>query len=213
MTSPLIIRSLTFDEVVVPARPGAIDSAEMRKPLHMLPVGGRSAHGINTTTRSRDWAACNAVVVLPLPNDPSRIDQLSPFERSIIFATDPLPALDLAASLLASFALIAGVFPGREPSRKALAGPLFDFAFAGHVSNYPCPLIGHGVAPILGFALARDLTFLHRLHLPRLAVMAADSAPVRAFRPPPDTRVRRRFFLSVDRVTPGPCRAGNCPES
>ncbi len=113
----------------------------------------------------------------------------------LLAATDPLPALDLAASLLASFALIAGVFPGREPSRKALAGPLFDFAFAGHVSNYPCPLIGHGAAPILGFALARDLTFLHRPHLPRLAVMAADSAPVRAFRPPRTRESGGGFFF------------------
>ena len=46
MTSPLIVRSLTFDEVVVPARPGAVDSEETRKPLHMLPVGGKKGWSV-----------------------------------------------------------------------------------------------------------------------------------------------------------------------
>lgn len=83
-----------------------------------------------------------------------------PFVERVVFllaATDPLPAIGLAASLLASFALISGAFPGREPSRKALAGALFGFAFAGHVSNYPSPLIGYGAAPILSFAIALGL--------------------------------------------------------
>lgn len=72
----------------------------------------------------------------------------------ILAQTHPLAALGLALALLAGFLLIAGAFPGREPSRKALAGALFGFSFAGHVSNYPSALIGYGAAPILGFGLA-----------------------------------------------------------
>lgn len=37
------IRKLTFTEVVVPAKPGAIDSEGVHKPLHMLPVAKRAA--------------------------------------------------------------------------------------------------------------------------------------------------------------------------
>lgn len=83
-----------------------------------------------------------------------------PWVERVIFLlakTDPLAALGLALALLASFSLIAGAFPAREPSRKALAGTLFGFTFASHVSNYPSALIGYGAAPILGFALALGL--------------------------------------------------------
>lgn len=83
-----------------------------------------------------------------------------PFVERVMFLlarTDPFIALGLLASLLASFFLIAGAAPGRDTSRKALAGALFGFAFAGHVSNYPSPLIGYGAAPILGFGLALGL--------------------------------------------------------
>ena len=83
-----------------------------------------------------------------------------PWVERVIFLlarTDLLAALGLAVALLVSFALIAGAFPGREPSRKALAGALFGFTFAGHVSNYPSALIGYGAAPILGFGLALGL--------------------------------------------------------
>lgn len=93
-----------------------------------------------------------------------------PFVERVIFLlarTDPLPALGLAAALLASFGLIAGAFPGREPSRKALAGALFGFSFAGHVSNYPSPLIGYGAAPILGFAIALGVLAASRPAGPR----------------------------------------------
>ncbi|WP_226704698.1 mandelate racemase/muconate lactonizing enzyme family protein [Microbulbifer elongatus] len=41
MTKKITIKRFHFDEVVVPAKPGVIDSAGMRKPLHMLPVGGK----------------------------------------------------------------------------------------------------------------------------------------------------------------------------
>ena len=77
-----------------------------------------------------------------------------PFVERVIFllaAIHPLAALGLTASLLASFMLIVGAFPGREAARKVLAGSLFGFCFAGHVSNYPSPLTGYGAAPILGF--------------------------------------------------------------
>lgn len=83
-----------------------------------------------------------------------------PFADRVTFLlaqTDPLAALGLALALLVGFALIAGAFPGREASRKALAGALFGFSFAGHVSNYPSALIGYGAAPILGFGLALGL--------------------------------------------------------
>lgn len=83
-----------------------------------------------------------------------------PYVERVMFLlarTDPLAAFGLALSLLASFLLIAGAFPGREASRKALAGALFGFSFAGHVSNYPSALIGYGAAPILGFGLALGL--------------------------------------------------------
>jgi muconate cycloisomerase len=36
------IKKLTFHEVVVPAHPGVINSANLDKPLHMLPVGAKS---------------------------------------------------------------------------------------------------------------------------------------------------------------------------
>jgi hypothetical protein len=83
-----------------------------------------------------------------------------PFVERVIFLlarTDLLAALGLLAALLASFYLIVGALPGRESSRKALAGSLFGFSFAGLVSNYPSPLIGYGAAPILGFGLALGL--------------------------------------------------------
>lgn len=83
-----------------------------------------------------------------------------PWVERVIFMlarTDLLAALGIALALLVSFALIACAFPGREPSRKALAGALFGLTFAGHVSNYPSALIGYGAAPIFGFALALGL--------------------------------------------------------
>lgn len=80
-----------------------------------------------------------------------------PFVERVIFLlarTDPLAALGLLATLVVSFYLIVAALPGREASRKALAGCLFGFSFAGLVSNYPSALIGYGAAPILGFGLA-----------------------------------------------------------
>lgn len=85
--------------------------------------------------------------------------EAQPFADRVIFilARDNLPgALGLTAALLAGFVLIlAG--PGSAPSRKALAGCLFGFTFAGHVSNYPTPLVGYGAAAILGFGFALAL--------------------------------------------------------
>ena len=83
-----------------------------------------------------------------------------PYVERVIFLlarTDLLAALGLTAALLAGFVLILTAFPGREAGRKALAGCLFGFTFAGHVSNYPSVLVGYGAAPILGFGLALGL--------------------------------------------------------
>ena len=88
-----------------------------------------------------------------------------PFVERVTFLlakTEPLAALGLVASLLASFVLITGGFAGREASRKALAGSLFGFCFAGHVSNYPSPLIGYGASPILGFGIGLALLCARR---------------------------------------------------
>lgn len=41
MTKPATIRRFRFDEVVVPAHHGVVSSEEIKKPLHMLPVGGK----------------------------------------------------------------------------------------------------------------------------------------------------------------------------
>ena len=83
-----------------------------------------------------------------------------PFAERVMFLlarTEPLAALGLLAALVTSFYLIVAALPGRPASRKALAGSLFGFSFAGLVSNYPSPLIGYGAAPILGFGLALGL--------------------------------------------------------
>ena len=40
-SGPVTITKFQFDEVIVPTHPGVIDSEEVRKPLHMLPVGGK----------------------------------------------------------------------------------------------------------------------------------------------------------------------------
>ncbi|WP_417624288.1 mandelate racemase/muconate lactonizing enzyme family protein [Paremcibacter congregatus] len=40
-SSPSTVIKFHFDEVIVPAHTGVIDSEETRKPLHMLPVGGK----------------------------------------------------------------------------------------------------------------------------------------------------------------------------
>lgn len=93
-----------------------------------------------------------------------------PFVERVIFllARDaPLAALGLLAALVACFYVIVGALPGGEPSRKALAGALFGFSFAGLVSNYPSALVGYGAAPILGFGLA-------------LAMLASSGARVRS---------------------------------
>jgi hypothetical protein len=83
-----------------------------------------------------------------------------PFVERVIFSVarvEPLAAVGLLMALVASFYLIVAALPGSETSRKALAGSLFGFAFAGLVSNYPSVLIGYGASPILGFGLALGL--------------------------------------------------------
>lgn len=46
MQEPLFIERLVFSEVVVPARAGVINSVSLNKPLHMLPVGGKSSWSV-----------------------------------------------------------------------------------------------------------------------------------------------------------------------
>ena len=75
----------------------------------------------------------------------------------LLALTDPIVALGLLMTLIASFFMIVGAVPGREASRKALAGSLFGFSVAGILSNYPSALIGYGAAAILGFGLALGL--------------------------------------------------------
>lgn len=43
MPEPIQIQRFTYDEVIVPAHPGVINSEALDKPLHMLPVGGKSS--------------------------------------------------------------------------------------------------------------------------------------------------------------------------
>ena len=40
------ILSFQFDEVIVPANPGVINSESLAKPLHMLPVGGKASWSV-----------------------------------------------------------------------------------------------------------------------------------------------------------------------
>lgn len=44
-TAPIITR-FEFDEVIVPAKAGMINSASLAKPLHMLPVGGKASWSV-----------------------------------------------------------------------------------------------------------------------------------------------------------------------
>jgi len=46
MTEGMFVKRLSFNEVVVPAHPGVINSASLNKPLHMLPVGGKPSWSV-----------------------------------------------------------------------------------------------------------------------------------------------------------------------
>lgn len=46
LSKPVTITKFDFAEVIVPAHHGSIDSAETRKPLHMLPVGGEKGWSV-----------------------------------------------------------------------------------------------------------------------------------------------------------------------
>lgn len=82
-------------------------------------------------------------------------------ERVIVDAGPAWGAL-LAASLAAGFALIVLAIPFDRAKRFALGGLLFGFAVIALMAPYPSPLIGYGVAPILGFGVALGL---HRIPL------------------------------------------------
>jgi muconate cycloisomerase len=47
---PLVITGFEFTSVAVPAHPGVINSASLAKPLHMLPVGGKSSWSVQFDT-------------------------------------------------------------------------------------------------------------------------------------------------------------------
>jgi muconate cycloisomerase len=46
MAERMLVKRLTFNEVVVPARDGVINSASLNKPLHVLPVGAKSSWSV-----------------------------------------------------------------------------------------------------------------------------------------------------------------------
>ena len=50
MARDLEVRGFEFIEVVVPAKPGVINSDSLAKPLHMLPVGGKSSWSVQFDT-------------------------------------------------------------------------------------------------------------------------------------------------------------------
>lgn len=112
---------------------------------------------------TRDWRhAAFAVVALVAALVAAMRGELPPQRYvehviALLARTDPLAALALLGALLASFFIMVGPLSGAEPSRKALAGSLFGFSYAGLVSNYPSALVGYGAAPILGFGLALGL--------------------------------------------------------
>ncbi|WP_340589244.1 hypothetical protein [Erythrobacter alti] len=83
-------------------------------------------------------------------------------ERVLVDATlqSIILGIVLAATLLASFALLLFAIPLAREARFALAGLFFGFAVMAFMSNYPTPFIGYGAAPILGFGLALGL---HRI--------------------------------------------------
>lgn len=120
-----------------------------------------AAFGLCDATRDWRHAAFAAVAFVAALVAAMRSElPAQPFVEHVIFLlarTDPLAALGLLAALLASFVVMVGPLRGAEASRKALAGSLVGFSFAGLVSNYPSALIGYGAAPILGFGLALGL--------------------------------------------------------
>jgi hypothetical protein len=71
-----------------------------------------------------------------------------------IAAGGPALAFGLFVSLAASFLLMLFAMQQSKAERFAVGGTLFGFAILSMVNTYPMPLIGFGVAPILGYALA-----------------------------------------------------------
>ena len=45
-SAPLFVAGFEFTSVAVPAHPGVINSDALAKPLHMLPVGGKSSWSV-----------------------------------------------------------------------------------------------------------------------------------------------------------------------
>lgn len=112
---------------------------------------------------TKDWRyGAFAIVAFPVALVAAVRGELpaQPFADRVIGTlarTDPLAAIGLLAALVVSFTLIVAALPGAAAPRKALAGALVGFSFAGLVSNYPSPFVGYGAAPILGFGLALGL--------------------------------------------------------
>lgn len=50
VTADMIVQGFEFIEVVVPARPGVINSDSLAKPLHMLPVGNKASWSVQFDT-------------------------------------------------------------------------------------------------------------------------------------------------------------------
>lgn len=53
MQSDMIVQGFEFIEVVVPARPSVINSDALAKPLHMLPVGGKTSWSVQFDTLAK----------------------------------------------------------------------------------------------------------------------------------------------------------------
>lgn len=70
-----------------------------------------------------------------------------------LWSASPFAAFVLAASLIASLALILRAPVPARP-RFALAGALAGFIVAALLGDYPTPLIGYGAASIIGLGLA-----------------------------------------------------------
>ena len=83
-----------------------------------------------------------------------------PFVERVLqdaFGANILIGLCLALALALGFCLILFAVPLSREKRFAVAGALFGFTIMAMMSHYPLPLVGYGVAPILGFGLALGL--------------------------------------------------------
>lgn len=129
----------------------------------MATVAALMLAGVGLYDATRDWKlGLFAIVAFPAAIVAAMRGELpaEPFVEHVIaelLLSSPLAALALLGALLTGFFVILYGPSSGGAARKALAGSLFGFSFAGFVSNYPSALIGYGAAPILGFGVALGL--------------------------------------------------------